>query len=78
MGDDINRITKSYLISIRSQIAEAIKSVNAQRVVLDSISILEMFMQDRYMARVMLLGLVEYLKAMLGNNRISCRRRDKA
>jgi len=64
LGDDINRITKSYLISIRSQIAEAIKSVHAQRIALDSISILEMFLQDKYMARVMLFGLVEYFKAM--------------
>lgn len=64
LGDDINRITKSYLISIRSQIAEAIKSIHAQRIALDSISILEMFLQDKYMARVMLFGLVEYFKAM--------------
>lgn len=64
LGDEVNRITKSYLISIRSQIAEAIKAVNAQRVVLDSVSILELFLQDKYMARVMLFGLVEYFKAM--------------
>ncbi|MFH1432699.1 MAG: ATPase domain-containing protein [archaeon] len=64
LGEETQRITKSYLISIRSQIAEAIKEVKAQRVVLDSVSILEMFMQDRYMARVMLFGLVEYFKAL--------------
>ncbi len=63
MGEETQRITKSYLIGIRSQIAEAIKSVKAQRVVLDSVSVLEMFMQDKYMARVMLFGLVEYFKA---------------
>lgn len=64
LGDEINRITKSYLIGIRSQIAEAIKSIHAKRIALDSISILEMFLQDKYMARVMLFGLVEYFKAM--------------
>ncbi|MCK4550772.1 MAG: AAA family ATPase [Candidatus Aenigmarchaeota archaeon] len=64
LGDDINRITRSYLLNLTNKIAEAIKAVNAKRVVLDSISILEMFIQDKYTARVALMGLTEHLRQL--------------
>ena len=64
MGDEMNRITRSYLMNLTKTIAEAIRSVNAKRVVLDSISILEMFISDKYLARVALMGLTEHLRQL--------------
>ena len=64
MGDDMNRITRSYLMNLTNTIAEAIRAVNAKRVVLDSISILEMFISDKYLARVALMGLTEHLRQL--------------
>ena len=64
LGDEMNRITRSYLMNLTSKIAEAIKAVNAKRVVLDSISILEMFIGDKYTARVALMGLTEHLRQL--------------
>ena len=64
LGDEMNRITRSYLMNLTNTIAEAIRAVNAKRVVLDSISILEMFISDKYLARVALMGLTEHLRQL--------------
>lgn len=64
IGDELNRITKTYIIDLMDKIAVAVQQLNAQRVVIDSISILEMFIQDKYLARVALMSLTEKLRAL--------------
>jgi len=60
--DEMNRLIKLYIFDIAEKIAEGVKSVNAKRVVIDSVSILEMFIKDEYLARAALMQLVEKLK----------------
>jgi len=60
--DDMVRLVKSYVFSISDKIIEATRSVKAHRVVIDSISFIEMFIKDKYLARAALLQLVESLK----------------
>jgi KaiC/GvpD/RAD55 family RecA-like ATPase len=61
--EEMVRLVKSYVYSISDKIVEAIKALRAQRVVLDSVSFIEMFIKDEYLARAALLQLVETLKA---------------
>jgi len=60
--DDMVRLVKSYVYSISDKIVEAIKALNARRVIIDSVSFIEMFIKDEYLARAALLQLVETLK----------------
>ena len=62
-AEEMVRLVKSYVYSISDRIIEAIKATKAQRVVLDSVSFIEMFIKDEYLARAALLQLVETLKA---------------
>ena len=60
--DDMVRLVRSYVYSISDKILQGIKSVKAKRVVFDSVSFVEMFIKDEYLARAALLQLVESLK----------------
>lgn len=60
--DDMVRLVKSYVYGFSDQILSAIKEIKASRVVLDSVSFIEMFIQDEYLARAALMQLVETLK----------------
>ena len=60
--DDMVRLVKSYVFSITDKIVNTIKAVKAKRVVFDSVSFVEMFIKDEYLARAALLQLVESLK----------------
>ncbi|MBN2330326.1 MAG: ATPase [Candidatus Aenigmarchaeota archaeon] len=62
-SEDMVRLVKSYVYSISDKIIEAIKALNAQRVVLDSVSFIEMFIKDEYLARAALMQLVDTLKS---------------
>ncbi len=64
IGEDLNRITKNYMVDLMDKIAIAVDRIKAKRVVIDSISILEMFIQDKYIARVALMSLTEKLRSM--------------
>ena len=59
---DMVRLVKSYVYGISDKIIDAIKEVGAKRVVLDSVSFIEMFIKDEYLARAALLQLVDTLK----------------
>ncbi|MEE9323088.1 MAG: ATPase domain-containing protein [Candidatus Aenigmarchaeota archaeon] len=63
-GDEekTDRLIKAYISEFTNKIGEAIKSMKAQRVVIDSVSILEMFIQNRYISRVTLMSLTRMLK----------------
>ncbi len=64
MEEEIGSIIKLYIIDLSKKIEEAVKEINAKRVVIDSISIIEMFIKDEYMRRVALIQLVNNLKEL--------------
>ena len=62
--DRMDKLIKLYIYDISDKIEKGIKAVRAKRVVIDSISIIEMFIKDQYMSRTVLIHLVEKLKDM--------------
>jgi circadian clock protein KaiC len=64
VSENINRLIKLYVFDLSEKIVSAIRSINAKRVVIDSVSIIEMFIQDPYMCRVALMALMEKLKGL--------------
>lgn len=62
--DQINQIIKIYVFNLTAKIEDAIKAARAQRVVIDSMSLIEMFIKDEYFAKVALMQLVEKLKTL--------------
>ncbi|MDI6807065.1 MAG: gas vesicle protein GvpD [Candidatus Aenigmarchaeota archaeon] len=62
MEEEIGSIIKLYIIDLTKKIEDAAKKIGAKRLVIDSISIIEMFIKDEYMRRVALLQLVSNLK----------------
>ena len=63
LGDsDLAKISKFYTYDISKKIIAAVKAVNAKRLVLDSISIFEMFIKDKYLAKISLMTLLEELR----------------
>ena len=60
--EDMVRLVKSYVYGISDRIVDGMKEIGAKRVVLDSVSFIEMFIKDEYLARAALMQLVETLK----------------
>ena len=63
-GEISTTLIRSYINSLSSRIEEAIRKTKSQRVVIDSISVWEMFISNGYMARVALFALLEKLKEL--------------
>jgi len=61
---DMNKLVRIYIADITERITRAIKEVEAKRVVIDSVSIIEMFIKDKYISRVAIMQLVERLKKL--------------
>jgi KaiC/GvpD/RAD55 family RecA-like ATPase len=60
--EDMARLVKSYVYNISDSIIGAVDSIKAKRVVIDSVSFIEMFIKDEYLARAALMQMVETLK----------------
>ena len=60
--EDMARLVKSYVFGISDTIITAVNEVRAKRVVIDSVSFIEMFVKDEYLARAALTQMVETLK----------------
>jgi KaiC/GvpD/RAD55 family RecA-like ATPase len=60
--DNLNRLIRSYISNLMDEINAAIQQVQAERVVIDSISIIEMFIKDEYLSRVALSSLLNNLR----------------
>ncbi len=59
---NLNRLVRSYISNLLDQVMEAVDKINAERVIIDSVSIIEMFIRDEYMARVALASLLNKLR----------------
>jgi KaiC/GvpD/RAD55 family RecA-like ATPase len=62
--DDISRLIRMYIFDLLSKIEKVITDSNAKRVVVDSVSIIELFIKDEYISRVALNALTEKLREM--------------
>jgi KaiC/GvpD/RAD55 family RecA-like ATPase len=60
--EDMARLVKSYVFGISDNIITAVREVGAKRVVIDSVSFIELFVKDEYLARAALTQMVESLK----------------
>lgn len=63
-GDELARLIKLYIFDLAHKIETAIKETKAKRIVLDSISIIEMFIKDEYMCRVAMIQLTDKLREL--------------
>jgi len=61
---DINHLVRLYIFDILNKIEESVKRIKAQRVVLDSVSIVELFIKDDYISRVALAAIAEKLRSL--------------
>jgi circadian clock protein KaiC len=62
--EDIDRAVRMYLINLFEKISESIKLLKAKRVIVDTVSMIEMFVQNRYFSRVNLMELARNLKGL--------------
>ena len=62
--DEMNRVLKIYVYELYSRIEEVVKRMKAKRLVIDSSTIIEMFIQDEYLRRVALMKLINDLKKL--------------
>jgi circadian clock protein KaiC len=60
--DNLSRVVRSYISDLLDQVNEAIEEIDADRVVIDSVSLVQMFIQDEYMSRVALSSLMNNLR----------------
>ena len=61
---DVNRLTRLYIMDILNKIEESVNRVKARRAVLDSVSIVELFVKDEYISRVALTAIAEKFKEL--------------
>ena len=59
---DIGRILKIYIYDVSEKIERIVKKTKAKRLVIDSTTIIEMFIKDEYMRRVGIMKLVNKLR----------------
>jgi KaiC/GvpD/RAD55 family RecA-like ATPase len=61
-GEEVAKIVKLYMYNLISEIEEAVKKHKAQRVVVDSVSIVEAFIKDDYLRKIALMQFIDRLK----------------
>lgn len=62
--EDINRLVRLYIFDLLTKIEQSIKDAKAIRAVIDSVSIIEMFIKDKYIGRVALNAITEKLRSL--------------
>ena len=62
--ENIGRILKIYIYDVSDKIEKIIKKTKAKRLVIDSTTIIEMFIKDEYMRRVGIMKLVNKLREL--------------
>jgi circadian clock protein KaiC len=63
-GEDLARFVKMYVFDMTDNIESSVLEIKAKRLVLDSVSIVEMFIKDEYLSRVALMQLLDKLKQL--------------
>ncbi|NIO44858.1 MAG: hypothetical protein GTN36_04895 [Candidatus Aenigmarchaeota archaeon] len=62
--EEMSKILKIYVYDLYSKIEKIVKKTNAKRLVIDSTTIIEMFIKDDYLRRVALMKLIGDLKKL--------------
>ena len=62
--EEMGKILKIYVYDLYSKIEELVKKLKAKRIVIDSTTIIEMFIKDDYLRRVALMKLINDLKKL--------------
>lgn len=62
--DKLAQLIKLYVFNISDKIQKAVRETKAKRLVVDSVSMIEMFIKDEYFAKAALMQFVETLKTL--------------
>ena len=63
-SDNTSDLVRLYVFNLSDKIEKGINSIGAKRVVIDSVSMIELFVRDEYLARVALMQLTSKLKTL--------------
>ena len=63
-GEEVSKIVKLYMYELISQILNAVKQFQAKRLVVDSVSLVELFIKDEYLRKISLMQLIDRLKEL--------------
>ncbi len=61
-GEDVSKVIKLYMYELTKKIEEEIKQFKTQRLVVDSVSLVELFIKDEYLRKIALMQLIDRLK----------------
>lgn len=61
---DVEKLIKAYVNDVISSIASVSQEIGAKRIVIDSVSMIEMFIQNRYMSRIALMSILRNMKSL--------------
>ncbi|UCG95270.1 MAG: AAA family ATPase [archaeon] len=59
-----SRLAKSYVSELLRKITETLEKTNAKRIVIDSISVIQLFINNQYLSRIILTSLMDKLRDM--------------
>jgi len=59
-----SRLAKSYVSDLLRKITESLEKTKARRLVIDSVSVVQLFINDKYLSRVILTSLMDKLREM--------------
>ena len=63
-GEEVSKVVKLYIYQLISKIEDAVKKFKATRLVVDSISLVELFIKDEYLRKVALMQFIDRLKEL--------------
>jgi KaiC/GvpD/RAD55 family RecA-like ATPase len=61
-GEEVSKVVKLYMYELLSRIESAIREFGAKRVVVDSLSLVELFIKDEYLRKIALMQMIDRLK----------------
>ncbi|MCK4634455.1 MAG: AAA family ATPase [Candidatus Aenigmarchaeota archaeon] len=59
-----SRLAKSYVSELLRKITESLEKTKAKRLIIDSISVIQLFINDQYLSRIILTSLMDKLREM--------------
>jgi circadian clock protein KaiC len=63
-GEDVSKVVKLYMYELVRMIEKEVKKFNAKRLVVDSVSLVELFIKDEYLRKIALMQLLDRLKEL--------------
>jgi KaiC/GvpD/RAD55 family RecA-like ATPase len=61
-GEDVSKVIKLYMYELMARIESAIREFGAKRLVVDSLSLVELFIKDEYLRKIALMQMIDRLK----------------